>query len=106
MKATEKLDASRACLLSGKVQTEAVEPGDDNSSLYECLTYIEDGDWACYKYFDFSQKVTKFAIEAGSFSYGGAVEIKLDSPAGRTLGICNISHTGGWKKWKVFNCKI
>jgi arabinoxylan arabinofuranohydrolase len=104
--AVEQMEAWRACLLSGKVRTESVGPTLSDSTITEYLTWIHDGDWAAYKYLDFGAGVTAFQTTAGSLAYGGRIEIRLDAPDGRRIGVCTIPRTGGWQKWQTVECPV
>lgn len=97
--ATQPLDAYRACLLSGNVRTRSLPPSDDCAAWREHLTLIQNGDWAAYKYLDLGTGVSTFHARAGSLAYGGTIEVRLDAPAGPSIGTCEVPHTGGWRKW-------
>lgn len=99
---TRRLEASRASRLDGSVYVEAdVQDG----SYREYLTEIHNGDWAEYRYLDF-QGETVFSIEAGSWTYGGRVELRLDSPEGLLIGTATVLPTGGWNRLQVFSCPV
>lgn len=104
--AANTMDAWRACQFSGKVRTEAVGPSEHSHSVSEHLTQIHAGDWVGYKYLDFGAGMTIFKAQAGSLGYGGEIEIHLDRPDGPLAGICAISRTGGWQKWRTFTCPV
>jgi len=101
--ATVRLDAYRACLLSGSVRTEAVG---SSGRFSEHLSVIQNGDWAAYKYLDFKDGVTIFEAKAGSLTYGGTIEVRLDSPEGRLIGTCEVGRTGGWQDWQTVSCPV
>ncbi|RPJ37497.1 MAG: carbohydrate-binding protein, partial [Chloroflexi bacterium] len=105
-----ELEAWRACLLSGNVRTEAVGPSPHNPTFSEHLTRIQDGDWAAYKYFNFSRpgahRVRDFRARAASLGYGGTIEVRIDRPDGPLLGVCRIGRTGGWQNWQTFTCPV
>ena len=102
--AAERIDAWRACLLSGSVRTEAVGSLQDGFS--EHLSRIQPGDWAGYKYVDFGAGVSTFSARAGSLFEGGAIEIHLDRPDGPLAGTCAVPRTGGWQQWQTVSCPI
>jgi hypothetical protein len=99
--ATQRTDAYRACLLSGTVRTESIGPGDHSDQWREHLTWIHDGDWAACKYLDFGEGVSSFHARAGSLAYGGRIEVRIDQPDGPLLCVCDVSHSGGWHKWRA-----
>lgn len=105
LRATGKIDAYRACLLSGEVKTEVIYNREDDH-IKECLSDIEDGDWAAYKYINFQEEVAGFELKAASLAYGGKIEIRLDGPEGEIIGVCPIKRTGGWQKWETFKCSV
>jgi arabinoxylan arabinofuranohydrolase len=106
MDPTTKIGAYRACLLSGHVHTTVIEEESIFEESDDCLTSITNGDWAAYKYFDFSKPVKTFEIEAATPNVGGSVEVRLDSPEGAVMGVCVIDQTGGWKRWQTFSCDV
>ena len=99
-----KMEVYRACLPIGSVHTEVLD--DDGDLNGECLSFIENEDWAAYKNLRLKKSLTFFNIKAGSLSLGGEVEIRLDSYNGEIIGKCNITYTGGWEKWKSFGCCV
>jgi arabinoxylan arabinofuranohydrolase len=101
-----EIEAWRACLLSGQVRTAANGPTAENPGVSEYLTLIQDGDWAAYKYIDFGAGVTRFRARVGSLTYGGTIEVRLDSPEGRLVGTCTVPRTGGWQQWQEVECPV
>lgn len=106
LKATSKIEAYRACLLSGNIRTESVGPGEGSDSWSEHLSFIENGNWAAYKYIDFEDGVASFEALVGSLTYGGVIEVRLDSQDGPVLGTCTVPRTGGWQKWQTVSCPV
>jgi arabinoxylan arabinofuranohydrolase len=104
--ATHRLEASRACLLSGHVRTASLPPDAHVDRWREHLTQVHNGDWAGYKYLDFGAGATTFHVRAGSLSYGGGIEVRLDNPEGLAIGTCEIPHTGGWTRWSTATAKL
>ena len=104
--ATQNIEAWRACLLSGQVHTEAVQPGVTCVEYSEHLTMIHDGDWAAYKYVNFGPGVADFQAYAASLTYGGTIELRLDRPEGLLVGVCQVPRTGGWQKWETVSCHV
>lgn len=101
--AKTKVEACRACLLSGNVR---IEPRETEHGLFECLSMIQNGDWAAFKYFNFSENVSRFNAEVSSLTYGGEIEIRVDSPNGPVIGRCLVQRTGGWNKWEIASCPV
>ncbi len=97
--ATQRIDAFRACQLSGKVRTASVPPSDARDGWSEHLTHIHNDDWAAYKYLDFDQGIGAFHARAGSLAYGGVIEVHLDAPDGPRIAACEVPPTGGWQRW-------
>lgn len=104
--AVRRLEAWRACLLSGGVRTAQSGPGGAGEPVEEFLTWIHDGDWAAYKYLNFGDGVSRFTLRAGSLFEGGVVEVRIDSPAGRLLGRVEVPRTGGWQLWRDCSCPV
>ncbi|MHC4884295.1 MAG: family 43 glycosylhydrolase [Planctomycetota bacterium] len=98
--ALRPLEAWRYCLLSGEVQSDTAEAVGDAAS-YEYLTNFHDGDWAAYKYLDWSRKPSRFEAEVSSLSEGGVLELRLDAPDGECIGECTVPPTGGWQQWQT-----
>jgi arabinoxylan arabinofuranohydrolase len=91
------VEAWRACLLNGSVRTEPVDGS-------ECLSVIEDKDWAAYTRLDFGRGVKAFRARAASLGRGGEIELRLDAPDGELIGTCRVGETGGWHEWRLFTC--
>lgn len=105
--ASKPIEAWRACLLNGHARTAAEGPRDKRAAPREYLTQIHHNDWAAYKYIDFDTlPVTCFRARAGSLAYGGRIEIHLDQPDGKLIGICEVPHTGGWQMWQTIGCPV
>jgi hypothetical protein len=99
LEATARIDAYRACLLSGAVRAMSMPPDAWDGPWREHLTQIQDGDWAAYKYLDFGDGVSDFHARAGSLAYGGTIEVHVDAPEGPLVSVCEVPHTGGWQRW-------
>lgn len=103
--AQERMEAWRACLLSGMVRTEPLD-GVDTGFAGECLSRIENGDWAAYKLIDFKDGVSSFEARVGSLAYGGSIEVRVDSPDGLVIGLCQVPNTDGWHQWETVSCTV
>ncbi len=105
--ATKWLEAYRACLLDGEVRTTQVQQTiNDETSYYEYLSHITNGDWVSYKYLDFSRPVGIFEAVVASRSYGGEMVLRLDSMQGEIVGVCEVPPTNGWENWTKVSCLI
>ncbi len=104
--ATRRLDAYRACLLSGQVRTQSLPPSDTCNTWSEHLTMIQNGDWAAYKYLDFGGGVGSFHARAASLAYGGMIEVHLDVPDGPLVSVCTAPYTGGWQRWATVSSPV
>ncbi len=102
VESTRKLEASRASRLNGFVYIEA---STRNDVYEENLTQIRNGDWAEYKYLTFHGE-EKFFVEAGSWTYGGQIELHIKKPDGTKIGEVEIFNTGGWNCYQVFSCSV
>lgn len=102
VESSRRLEASRASRLNGSVYISFSSMGGEH---VEYLTEIHNGDWAEYRYLTFhGEKV--FCVEAGSGTYGGTIELHMDSPEGPLLGAVKIENTGGWENFRQFFCPI
>ncbi|NWJ49459.1 MAG: family 43 glycosylhydrolase [Bacteroidetes bacterium] len=84
-----RMDAARACLMSGNLLVTVRRPGNDVPVEY--LAEIKDGDCAFWKYFDFTgKKVNRFTCKTWGKNLAGKIEIHLDNRDGRLIGTCDI----------------
>lgn len=84
-----RMDAARACLMSGNLLVTVRRPGNDVPVEY--LAEIKDGDCAFWKYFDFTgKKVNRFTCKIWGKNLAGKIEIHLDNRDGRLIGTCDI----------------
>ena len=99
LKAWEKVEAERACLLFGNTR---IMDFDKNN---EDLESIAQDDKAGYKYIDFGKGMDRFTcmVVPGS---GGKIELLLDQPWGQSIGTLDIQSGGDGKKWESFTGKI
>ncbi len=81
-----KMDAERACLLTGNVRIVAFTA--DN----EELTGIRNEDKAGYKYFNFEPGVDSITFRVAPGKTGGKIDIGLDNRWGPSIG--NIGYSG------------
>jgi beta-xylosidase len=90
--AKKKMDAERACLLSGNIYIKACAP--DN----ELLVNIRNDDKAVYKYMDFGNGVDSVIIKVNPGWNGGRIRLALDQIWHDDIGIIDVPQrieTGG-----------
>jgi beta-xylosidase len=77
---------------------------------YSYAVNIHDGDWLAFHHVDFGTGVTQVEVSASPCDTGGAIEIRLDSPEGRLLGVCAITGNGvrgqSIKDWQTFRTTL
>lgn len=103
-----KVEAGRACLLSGSVYVESLSL---QGEYQEYLSHIQNGDWAAYKYYDFDKAgVSSFTITFANGRFGASetavLELRLDGPDGTVIGSAPLPPTGGWLDWKTFSYPV
>lgn len=69
------------------------------------VTQAHADDHIIVKGVDFGDGASSFQISAASIT-GGEIEIRLDSPEGRMIGICDISNTIALNFWKTFTARV
>ena len=83
----ERMDAARACLLSGHVSVADRQPAYDIPVEY--LRGARNGDWACWRYFDFTgKKARDFTCKISGENRAAQIDIRLDSINGPLIGFC------------------
>jgi len=100
LNARARIEAEAACLLSGQVRI--AQSGEQQ----EQLTQIHHGDTAAYKYLDFGDGVTSFTAKTLGISAGGKIELRLDSPSGKVIGVCEIAANATGETWAIHNCPV
>jgi len=98
--ALRKLDAERACLLSGN--TRIVAFADDN----EELTGIRNNDKAGYKYLDFGSGVDSLSLRVAPGLHGGSIDIAVDNMWSPSVGYVVVPGKGDGKTWVTLSGKI
>lgn len=89
-----RMDASRACLMSGNVMVAVRRPANDIPVEY--LSEIRDGDYAYWKYYDFTNTgVNHFTCKTWDKNKAAKIEIRLDSPEGELIGTCDVTPMDG-----------
>lgn len=100
-----RMDAARACLLSGNVMVTVRCPANDIPVEY--LSAIRNGDHAYWKYYDFSAAtVNHFICKTWDKNLSGKIEIRLDSPEGELIGECNIAPSEGNTAYAIHETKV
>jgi beta-xylosidase len=100
LKAKNKLDAERACLLFGNVRINAIS--NDN----EALTMMRNGDAAAFKYINFENGVDSLTLHVAPGKKGFTINIALDNSWGPSIGIINMPENGNGETYQNLNCKI
>jgi arabinoxylan arabinofuranohydrolase len=95
-----KMDAERACLLTGNLRTVAFTP--DN----EKLTGIRNEDKAGYKYFNFEQGIDSVTFRVAPGRASGRIDIGLDNRWGPSIGTLDIPGNGDGNTWSTIKGKI
>lgn len=98
LSAFDKIEAERACLLSGYCRIRLIEKGN------EAITEIKSGDGAVYKYIDFGKGVSKLTARVSSFC-GGKLVFREGSPTGKIIAELNIPNSQGAKKFQEYAVK-
>ncbi len=100
-----RMDAARACLMSGNVMVSVRRP--ENDIPVEYLSAIRDGDHAYWKYYDFTDTdVSHFVCKTWNENRAAKIEIRLDSPQGELLGVCDIAPMDGQVAYAIHETKI
>ena len=75
----------------------------DQVGMY--VTQIHNGDYIKVQGVDFEEGASSFEVSTASIS-GGVIEIRLDAPDGRLIGLCDISNTIALNMWKTFSAHV
>jgi alpha-N-arabinofuranosidase len=68
--------------------------------------YLKNGSILHFNDVDFGSGTDGLSFQAATLAKGGIVEMHLGKPEGELLGFCNVSNTGDWEKFAVFNIKM
>ncbi|MCA0753485.1 family 43 glycosylhydrolase [Paenibacillus sp. N4] len=71
----------------------------DHAPVKLAVTGIEDGDWMAVANVDFGSGATSFQAGVSSAEEGGSIELHLDSPEGKLIGVLEVPSTGGGSNW-------
>lgn len=100
-----RMDAARACLLSGNVMVSIRRP--ENDIPVEYLSSIRNGDHAYWKYYDFNgSDVNRFVCKTWDKNRAAKIEIRVDSPDGELLGVCDLASMDGEVAYAIHETKI
>ena len=100
-----RMEASRACLLSGNLTVKIRRPEHDIPVEY--LADIHDGDCAYWKYYDFdASPVTHFVCKTWGKNLPAQIEVRLDSPEGELLGICQLKEMKGEVAYSIHETAV
>lgn len=100
-----RMDAARACLLSGHTTVVVRRPAHSNPVEY--LSAIRNGDCAYWKYFDFTgMEVNSFICKTWGKNAAGTIEIRLDKPDGELIGTCELQPMNGDVAYSVHRTKV
>lgn len=100
-----RMEAARACLLSGNVMVSVRRP--ENDIPVEYLSGIRDGDHAYWKYYDFTDAdADRFICKTWNRNRAAKIEIRLDSPHGELIGICDLPSMDGEAAYAIHETTI
>jgi hypothetical protein len=100
LNAFARIEAERACTLSGNVRVQAMDEANEE------LGKIESGNTAAFKYLDFAKGATEFITKLSGKSKGGTIEIYIDSLATQPIGTCTIPENDGSKAFSITQCVV
>ncbi len=80
--------------------SQGVKAGEDKQrGVY--ITSIHNNDYIKLRNVDFDSGPSKFSAAVSSRFNGGTIEIRIDSIAGRQIGILKVPYTGEWENWII-----
>lgn len=101
----QRMDAARACEMSGNLMITVRRPNHDIPVEY--LSEIRNGDYAYWKYFDFTNaKANHFVCKTWGKNIDGTIEIRLDKPDGELIGMCNLKAMDGELAYAIHETSI
>lgn len=102
---TYRMDAARACLMHGNVMVEVRRPAHDIPVEY--LAAIRDGDYAYWKYYDFTgHDINGFTCKTWDKNRASRIEIRLDAPDGELIGTCRLEPMDGETAYSIHHADI
>ena len=100
-----RMEASRACRLSGNVFVAVRRPANDVPVEY--LSSIRNGDYAYWKFYDFSGTgVNHFICKTWGKNKNSRIEIRLDNPQGELIGVCDAKAMNGEVAYAIHEADI
>lgn len=100
-----RMDAARACQLSGNLTVRCRRPADDIPVEY--LANIRHGDHAIWRYYDFDKtEALHFMCKTWGKTLDAVIEIRLDSPQGTLLGTCPIGAMQGDVAYEIHSANV
>lgn len=98
--ACSRIEAEIACGLSGKAYIEtSTDTGIGLGNLQEQISFIENNNYAIYRYIDFENGVDLFSARIACAKNNCKIEIRLDSITGRLITTCPVQNTGSLETW-------
>jgi Predicted glycosyl hydrolase len=89
--------------------TNSVNVGTENggNQTYLAGVYGPNNPYAMYNYVDFGDVgPAEFHVQAASDTSGGTIEARIDGINGPVIATAEVSGTGGWQTFQVFNGSI
>ncbi len=99
LSAFHKIEAERACLLSGYCRISRIEKNN------EAITEIKSGDGAVYKYIDFGKGVTKLTSRISPYC-GGKIILRKGSVNGEVIAEINVLNSEGLKEYQEYTTGV
>lgn len=100
LKASQIIDAERACLLYGNVRVQLLTTNNEQ------LTGINNGDAVAYKYIDFENGQNTFTAKLAPGAKKATIEIVLDNSWNAEIATLDIPANKSNNKWGTYSCKI
>lgn len=102
---TYRMDASRACLMNGNVMVAVRRPPHDIPVEY--LASIRDGDYAYWKYYNFTDAdINTFTCKTWDKNRAARIELRLDHPDGELIGVCDLKTMQGQTAYSIHQAHI
>jgi hypothetical protein len=95
IKADEKIEAERACLLFGGAYIDSLAPHEEK------LTNIKNANWAGYKYLNFHEDLNKVEIRVKPGKKSGAIQLITDQPWHTPFSILPVPASAGKDDWII-----
>lgn len=100
-----RMDAARACLMQGNVAVHVRRPANDIP--VEFLKGFRDGDYAVWRYFDFTHKDLKqFTCKTWGNTQDAKIEIRIDGINGKLLGTVAIASQQGETQYAIHTTAV